>query len=267
MKTPLIRASAWLGAGVLALSLAAAPVLAQPADPAKEPPKTEPTKAPAKEPAKEPPKEQPKEPATTEKPAAEKPTTTAKEQFVYVSMKTSKGEIVIELNQEKAPISVANFLAYADSGFYDGTVFHRVIGTFMIQGGGFTKDMTQKPTRAGIKNEWKNGLKNTRGTVAMARKGGDADSGTSQFFINVVNNDGSQRTNLDAPQPDGAAYAVFGRVVAGMDVADSIKLVKTGVDPKTGMSDVPVEPVVIEKVKKLTDAEAAKYKTAAPDKK
>jgi len=124
---------------------------------------------------------------------------------MHVLMQTTKGDIVLALDQDKAPISVANFLQYVDDGHYDGTIFHRVIAHFMIQGGGFTADMRQKSTRAPIKNEWKNGLKNTRGTVSMARTR-IADSATCQFFINVVDNG-----FLDQPN-DGAAYAVFGTV-------------------------------------------------------
>jgi cyclophilin family peptidyl-prolyl cis-trans isomerase len=161
-----------------------------------------------------------------------------------ILMTTSMGPIEIELDHAKAPISAKNFEDYVKSGHYDGTIFHRVIPNFMIQGGGFTPDMTQKKTGAKIKNEWRNGLKNTRGTLAMARLGGDPDSATCQFFINVVDNG-----FLDQPQPDGAAYAVFGMVTKGMDVVDKIKAVATG---RSGMhSDVPRAPVVIESVKML----------------
>ncbi len=165
---------------------------------------------------------------------------------VIVRLETSKGNIDIELNPEKAPISVANFLEYVDKGHYDGTIFHRVIPNFMIQGGGFDDKMNQKPTGQGIKNEWRNGLKNTRGTIAMARLGGNADSATAQFFINVVNNSG-----LDNPQPDGAAYAVFGKVIEGMDVVDAIKVVPTAT--KGHHRDVPVETVLIKKASRLTE--------------
>lgn len=163
---------------------------------------------------------------------------------MQVKLTTSHGEIVLELDPKSAPISTENFVAYVKSGHYDGTVFHRVIDSFMIQGGGHTADLKKKPTNKPIKNEWKNGLKNTRGTVAMARLGGDADSATSQFFINTVDN-----AFLDRPQPDGAAYAVFGKVVSGMDVVDKIRKVKT--TSKMGMGDVPVEPVVIAKAEVL----------------
>jgi cyclophilin family peptidyl-prolyl cis-trans isomerase len=158
-----------------------------------------------------------------------------------VLMETSKGNVKIELFQEKAPISVKNFLFYANSGFYTNTVFHRVIPGFMIQGGGFTKDLMPQPTRAPIKNEAANGLKNDRGTIAMARTG-HPDSATSQFFINVVNN-----AALNRPSPDGHGYAVFGKVIDGMDVVDKIAAVKTGI--KMGMSDVPQTPLMIKSIK------------------
>ncbi|MGH7131397.1 MAG: peptidylprolyl isomerase [Phycisphaerales bacterium] len=160
-----------------------------------------------------------------------------------VVMKTSMGEITMELDAAKAPISVENFLKYADKGHYNGTIFHRVINDFMIQGGGFDKDMKQKPTDKPIQNEWKNGLKNKRGTVAMARTS-DPNSATSQFFINVKDND-----FLDVDRGDGAAYCVFGKVVGGMDVVDKIKAVKTGT--KNGMQAVPVETVTIESISRV----------------
>ncbi len=159
-----------------------------------------------------------------------------------VTMTTSKGDIVIELDEDKAPISTANFLSYVDNGDYDGTIFHRVIDGFMIQGGAFEPDMKQRKGREPIKNEWKNGLSNTRGTIAMARLGNQPDSASNQFFINVADND-----FLDQPR-DGAGYAVFGRVVEGMDVIDAIKGVKT--TDRAGHSDVPDEPVVIQSVKR-----------------
>jgi len=160
------------------------------------------------------------------------------EDMVYVKLTTSMGEILLELNEEKAPISVENFVRYVEDEFYDGTIFHRVIEDFMVQGGGLTPEMEQKPTRAPIKNEWKNGLSNERGTVAMARLGNQPDSATAQFFINVKDN-----AFLDQPR-DGAGYAVFGKVADGMDVVDKIRKVKT--TTKRGMGDVPVEPVLIE---------------------
>ena len=138
-----------------------------------------------------------------------------------VKIATSMGDIVVELNAEKAPKTVANFLQYVNDKFYDGTVFHRVIDGFMIQGGGFTPDMQQKPTRAPIPLEASNGLKNDNYTIAMARTG-NPDSATAQFFINVNKND-----SLNAPNPDGHGYAVFGKVVSGNEVVDKIKAVET----------------------------------------
>lgn len=157
-----------------------------------------------------------------------------------VVMETSLGNVKIELEQAKAPVSVKNFLSYVDEKFYDGTIFHRVIGNFMIQGGGFTADMKQKPTKAPIKNEAGNGLRNKRGTLAMARTM-VVDSATSQFFINVVDNDFlDYRDN----SPQGFGYAVFGKVIEGMEVVDKIKGVKT-------VQDVPVETVVIKSIKRV----------------
>lgn len=151
-----------------------------------------------------------------------------------VMLKTSMGEIVLELYPDKAPKSVGNFLQYVKNGHYNGTVFHRVIKGFMIQGGGMGKDMQQKPTAAPIENEAKNGLKNAPYTLAMARTS-DPHSATAQFFINVKNNG-----FLDYPGSDGWGYAVFGKVVKGMEVVDKIKAVPTG------PGDVPLTPVVIE---------------------
>ena len=165
---------------------------------------------------------------------------TGKNPIVVIS--TSMGDIEAELYADKAPESVKNFLAYAQSGHYDGTVFHRVIKDFMIQGGGMLPDMSQKPTKAPIKNEADNGLKNTNGTLAMARTS-VVDSATSQFFINVKDNaflDHKSKT------PQGYGYAVFGKVISGMDVVEKIENVSTG---SKGMhQDVPVEPVVIKSV-------------------
>ena len=155
-----------------------------------------------------------------------------------VLLATSLGDITIQLDAEKAPKTVANFLDYVKSGHYDGTVFHRVIGGFMIQGGGFTPDMVQKPTKAPIALESRNGLKNERGTVAMARTS-VPDSATSQFFINVVDNAMLDQANAR----DGQGYAVFGRVVAGMDVVDRIRAVET--TSVGGHQNVPAKPVLI----------------------
>ena len=162
-----------------------------------------------------------------------------------VEMQTSLGRIVVELDDAKAPGSTKNFLAYVQDGFYNGTVFHRVIPNFMIQGGGFTADMTQKPTKAPIQNEAKNGLKNARGTIAMARTQ-DPHSATAQFFINHIDN-----VMLDYPSRDGWGYAVFGKVTEGMDVVDKIAQVRAG---NRGMhQNVPVEPIVIQSVKVISE--------------
>ena len=160
-----------------------------------------------------------------------------------VLMKTSLGEIVIELYPEKAPKTVENFLKYVDDKHYNGLIFHRVIGNFMIQGGGFDKDMKQKATRAPIPLESRNGLKNDAGTIAMARTS-VPDSASSQFFINTVDN-----ASLNFPNPDGNGYAVFGKVVKGMDTVEKIAKVKTGRNGPHG--DVPVEPVLIESVSRV----------------
>ncbi len=156
-----------------------------------------------------------------------------------VIIKTTLGDIKVKLAADKAPLTVANFLAYADAGHYNGTIFHRVIDGFMIQGGGFDAKMNQKPTRAPIKNEAANGLQNKRGTIAMARTA-VVDSATSQFFINVKDNG---FLDFRAPNPQGFGYCVFGEVVEGMDVVDKIKGARTGV--QAGMSDVPVETIEI----------------------
>ena len=160
-----------------------------------------------------------------------------------IIIETSKGNIGITLDSEKAPITVKNFLSYVDEKFYDGTIFHRVIKGFMIQGGGFTPDMKQKPTKGSIKNESTNGLANKRGTISMARTN-VPDSATSQFFINTVNNG-----FLDKAQAgDGVGYCVFGIVTSGLEVLDSIETVKTG--NKMGHGDVPTEPVEIKSIKR-----------------
>jgi len=157
-----------------------------------------------------------------------------------VALSTSMGDIVIELDAAKAPKTVENFGQYVNAGQYNGTMFHRVIENFMIQGGGFTPDMKEKATRAPIGLESKNGLSNVRGSVAMARTM-DPNSATGQFFINVKDNSFLNATNA----PDGNGYAVFGKVVSGMDVVDKIRMVKTG--NKGMFQDVPVEPVLITK--------------------
>ena len=162
-----------------------------------------------------------------------------------VVLETSSGKIIIELQPERAPETVKNFLAYVDAEFYNDTVFHRVIPNFMIQGGGFTADMDSKPTQTPIKNEADNGLKNERGTIAMARTA-DPDSATAQFFINTVNNEFLDHRSKD---PQGWGYAVFGKVIEGMEVVDAISGVKT--ETRGVFRDVPSEPVVIRNAKRL----------------
>ncbi|MEM9235925.1 MAG: peptidylprolyl isomerase [Verrucomicrobiota bacterium] len=179
-----------------------------------------------------------------------------------VRLETSAGPIVIELDPEKAPLSVSNFLRYVGDGHYDGTTFHRVIDGFMIQGGGFSPDadqLVEKPTRDPIPNEARNGLKNRRGTIAMARTN-DPDSATSQFFINLKDN-----TMLDAPNPDGHGYAVFGQVIEGMETVDRIAAVETdygklaAIHPQSGelsvsaAADVPKEAVIINSAKPVAE--------------
>jgi len=192
----------------------------------------------------------PATPATPTTPTAPAPSAAP----VYVAMTTSKGVIYLELNATKAPVSVANFVDYTKEGFYNGTIFHRVIKMFMIQGGGFTPDMKQKTTKAPITNEWQNGLPNSRGAISMARTN-VPNSATSQFFINTVDNQ-----MLDQPR-GGAAYAVFGKVIKGMDVVDAIAAVTTG--QANGMGDVPKVPVVIEKMEVLAGPPAMDAPTPA----
>lgn len=160
-----------------------------------------------------------------------------------VELRTTMGPIVIELEQEKAPATVANFLQYVKDGHYNGTIFHRVIPGFMIQAGGFTPDMQEKPTRASIKNEASNGLRNTTGTLAMARRP-DPHSASAQFFINVSDN---AFLDFKAPTAQGYGYTVFGKVVSGMDVVNKIAGVKTA--PRPPHDDVPVKPVIIERAR------------------
>lgn len=158
-----------------------------------------------------------------------------------VLLVTNQGEIKIELYPDKAPLTVENFLQYVNNGFYSGTIFHRVIKRFMVQGGGMTENLTEKPTRKAIKNEAFNRLKNTRGTVAMARTG-VVDSATAQFFINTANND---FLDFKDYSQSGYGYCVFGKVISGMDVVDKIEKMKTGT--KEGYEDVPLSSIVIQK--------------------
>jgi len=181
-----------------------------------------------------------------------------------VKMVTTLGDILLELDAEKAPVTSLNFIRYAEDKFYDGTIFHRVMNDFMIQGGGFTVEMDKKPDlREGIQNEWRNGLKNARGTISMARLGGQPDSATSQFFINVVDNPG-----LDQAQRDGAGYCVFGKVVEGMDTVDKIRNTEVSTHPKYGrgrQTVVPVEPVVISSVRLVGDFDRTRVESLVKD--
>lgn len=165
-----------------------------------------------------------------------------------VRIETSVGAFVVELYPAKAPKSVANFLSYVDSGHYDNTIFHRIIRGFVVQGGGVTADMREKPTRAPIENEAKNGLKNETATLAMARTQ-DPNSATSQFYINLKHN-----ASLDHPSFDGWGYAVFGKVIEGMDTVRKMEAVETGI--VAGQRDVPLKPVVLKSARRVTPAPA-----------
>ena len=165
----------------------------------------------------------------------------------HILMTTTVGPMTLELDADNAPKTVENFLSYVSSGFYDDTIFHRVINNFMVQGGGFTADMEQKATQAPIENEANNGLKNARGTIAMARTQ-DPHSATAQFFINVQDNDFLNHTGENM---QGWGYAVFGKVTEGEDVLDKIRCVQTG--SQAGHQDVPVEPIIIESVTIIGD--------------
>lgn len=162
--------------------------------------------------------------------------------IAHVTIATTVGQMTLELDADNAPKTVENFLAYATSGFYDGTIFHRVINNFMIQGGGFTADMEQKPTQAPVDNEANNGLKNERGTIAMARTQ-DPHSATAQFFINVQDNDFLNHTGENL---QGWGYTVFGKLTQGEEVLDKIRNVQTG--SQGGHQDVPTDPIIIESI-------------------
>lgn len=172
----------------------------------------------------------------------DKPINNKETGMIKVTMDTNKGVIKLELDGNKAPVTVANFVEYAKSGFYDNTIFHRVIPGFMIQGGGFTFETRQKPTRDPIKNEADNGLQNLKGTIAMARTS-DPNSATAQFFINVADN---HFLDYKSSTPQGWGYAVFGKVTEGMDTVEKIEKVKTG--HNFGMQDIPLMEVIIRKV-------------------
>ena len=199
-----------------------------------------------------------------ETPAAPPATPPAEKEmrYEYAMLETTKGNILLQLDRARAPISVRNFMGYVNDGGYDGTIFHRVMNGFMIQGGGFPTEMEKKSTKAPIKNEWMNGLKNEVGTIAMARTN-NPNSATNQFFINVNKNE-----NLDRPLSGGAGYAVFGKVVMGMNVVNAIKAVKTGNVQR--YQNVPLEPVVIKKAVEVSPEDASKMmaddtkKRAAP---
>jgi cyclophilin family peptidyl-prolyl cis-trans isomerase len=197
-------------------------------------------------------------PEAPAKPAASQPEKPAKVERAWVELQTDKGNIVLELDGVKAPLSTANFLAYVEKGHYDGTIFHRTISDFMIQGGGMTKEGSPKPTDPPIKNEAGNGLKNKRGTLAMARTA-DLNSATSQFYINTGDNDGTGPRGIDL---DRGRYTVFGKVVEGMDVVDAIKDAPTVQDGRE--NSTPKTPVVIVKARRLSDEEAKKYSEPAP---
>ncbi|MFK7760377.1 MAG: peptidylprolyl isomerase [Phycisphaerales bacterium] len=193
--------------------------------------------------------------AQIEQPA--EPAAVQEDTMVYVAMETTEGTMYIGLNETKAPITVANYLSYVDDGFYTDTVFHRVMKGFMVQGGGFAEGLKKKETKAEIKNEWQNGLKNMRGTLAMARLGRQPDSASSQFFINLVDN-----PFLDQPR-DGAGYAVFGHVVKGLDVLDAIGSVPTA--PQGMHGDVPVDAIFIKSVTRLTPEQIEELELAGAE--
>ncbi len=183
-----------------------------------------------------------------EAPKAKKAPKKMTEHTTQVKFETSQGNFVVKLDKSKAPVTVANFLGYVKEGFYDGTIFHRIIPGFMAQGGGFTSDFKQKATHAPIKNEADNGLLNKRGTIAMARTS-DPNSATAQFFINFVDN---TFLNYKSPTPQGWGYAVFGEVVQGMDVVDGMSKIPTG-SGGPFPTDVPKTPIVINKATVLSE--------------
>ena len=192
-------------------------------------------------------------PAPEAKPAQAAPAPAAVEYCVF---RTTKGDIVMELDRAKAPVTVENFVGYVKDGFYDGTVFHRIVPNFVIQGGGFDTKGVQKKNKAPIANEWQNGLKNKRGTLSMARTA-SPNSATSQFFVSLKDND-----MLDQPISGGAGYAVYGKVIAGMEVVDQIAAAKRTV--KNGMQDWPIEDIVVNKAEMLSKDDAMKMSAPKP---
>lgn len=195
--------------------------------------------------------------ANTQPATPAEPEAVQEDKMVYIEMETSMGTMYLALNETKAPITVANFLSYVEEDYYNNTVFHRVMKDFMIQGGGFTADLKKKSTKPEIKNEWKNGLKNTRGTISMARLGRQPDSASSQFFINLADN-----AFLDQPR-DGAGYAVFGQLVKGEDVLDAIGAVPTA--PQGMHGDVPINTVTITSMSKISEDKAKELELAGTE--
>lgn len=195
--------------------------------------------------------------ANTQPATPAEPAQVQEDKMVYIEMETSMGTMYLALNETKAPITVANFLSYVEEDYYNNTIFHRVMKDFMIQGGGFTADLKKKSTKPEIKNEWKNGLKNTRGTISMARLGRQPDSASSQFFINLADN-----AFLDQPR-DGAGYAVFGQLVKGEDVLDAIGTVPTA--PQGMHGDVPINTVTITSMSKISEEKAKELELAGTE--
>ena len=222
----------------------------KPATPPPPAPTTQPVK-PEIKPATPPPPAPPGQAGQPAKPDEAKPKLADR---AYVKLATTMGDIYLELNQEKAPITVQNFLQYVDEGFYDGTIFHRVRKGFVVQGGGKDKDLKDKPPKAPIKNEWTTGLKHKVGTIAMARQGGKPDSATSQFFINLVDN-----PTLEKPTYDPAGYTAFGMVLKGMEVVDKISQAAVKLDPSCDPEKpaLPVEPIIINKASRANASELA----------
>ncbi len=245
------RSASPLASALLALSVFAWSAQPLHSAPPTDPPADAPTDAPAQDTPAVKPAKTPKAPKQNKggKPAKAKEVAVVAE-FEYAVFHTSQGDIIVELNRAKAPVTVENFTTYIKEGFYDGTVFHRVMPGFVIQGGGFTPKGDQKKTKSAITNEWQNGLKNKRGTLSMARTE-DPNSATSQFFVSLKDND-----SLDLPISGGAGYAVYGKVIAGMEVVDAIAATPRGV--KNGMKDWPTSDITVTKSEMLSKADAEK---------